>query len=226
MPAIQTTGRREHWLQLDPRCMREWAMTPLALSLRLAPLDAEEAARVPVRARVEEVLQPDGQLPANHVYVGQGHHSHRLPLSIWASPFTAGHDCSEDDWFCLYVNHVCSQLWDQLPSLHGTTLVCDCPWQSLCEADLLAGLVFDALAPQRPAFVSQAGGISARPNRAAASILLPRQHWALRQAPSRRWYRLGGAKRLLSWPFGNFFRQSGLKALPSLWWRIWSINHL
>ena len=171
MPAIQTTGRREHWLLMDPRCMREWAMTPLAISLGLSPLDPGEASRVPARARVEEVLQPDGKLPPNHVYVGRGHHSHRLPLSVWTSPFTPGHDCSEDAWLCLYVNHICSTLWDQLASLHGQTLVCDCPWQSLCEADLLAGLVFDALAPNRPPFVAQAGSVATRPHRARSVYL-------------------------------------------------------
>ena len=171
MPAIQTTGRREHWLQMDPRCMREWAMAPLAISLGLSPLDPGEASRVPARARVEEVLQPDGKIPPNHVYVGRGHHSHRLPLSAWTSPFTPGHDCSEDAWLCLCVNHICSTLWDQLPSLHGQTLVCDCPWQSLCEADLLAGLVFDALAPNRPPFVAQAGNVATRPHRARSVYL-------------------------------------------------------
>ena len=67
---MQTVGRREHWLQLDLRALREWAMAPLAISLGLKPLDPGEAARVPRRTEVQSVLQPDKTLPADHVYVG------------------------------------------------------------------------------------------------------------------------------------------------------------
>lgn len=56
------TGHREHWLDLDPRALREWAMTPLAISLGLRPVDTAEAARVPTRANVGDVLQ-QGTLP-------------------------------------------------------------------------------------------------------------------------------------------------------------------
>lgn len=65
MPAIQCTGRREHWLQMDASCMRVHAMAPLAITLGLTPADPIEAARVPKRARVAEVLQQDGTLPPN-----------------------------------------------------------------------------------------------------------------------------------------------------------------
>ena len=67
MPMIQCHGRREHWLAYDPRAMREWAIC--------------------------EVLLKDNQLPAHHMYVGRGHHSHRLRTTIWKSPVTPGHDC-------------------------------------------------------------------------------------------------------------------------------------
>ena len=81
MPAINCHGRREHWLALDPRCMREWAMAPLAISLGLKPPDAREAARVPKRGRVSDFIQDDKTLPAECVYVGRGHHSHRIPVT-------------------------------------------------------------------------------------------------------------------------------------------------
>ena len=91
--------------------------------------------------------------------MGRGHHSHRLQTTEWGSPAVPGFDCSEDEWVCRYVDFVCgSGLWDKLPQLQGQTLVCDCPWQSLCEADLLAGLVFEATSPQPQAVVHQAGG--------------------------------------------------------------------
>ena len=49
MPAISWHGRREHWLAINPKAMREWAMAPLAISLGLEPPDALEAQRVPKR---------------------------------------------------------------------------------------------------------------------------------------------------------------------------------
>ena len=30
---VETAGRREHWLHIDPRALREWAMAPTAISL-------------------------------------------------------------------------------------------------------------------------------------------------------------------------------------------------
>ncbi len=149
MPAISCHGRREHWLAIDPRAMREWAMAPLAVSLGLEPPDPFEAARVPKRGQVIDFLAEDKSIPSHCIYVGRGHHSHRLPLSKWSTPVTPGHDCTPEEWVVRYVDHICSSdtLWQALPELQGKTLVCDCPWQDLCEADLLAGLVFEATAP-------------------------------------------------------------------------------
>lgn len=162
MPAIQCVGRREHWIDMDPRCMREWAMAPLALSLGLRPKDQQEDARIPNRAVVQDVLQSDGTLPPHHIYVGLGSHAHRLPTTKWKSPFIPGHNCAEDDWTPAYVDYICnSHLKDCLTELRGLTLVCDCPWQSLCEADILAGLLFEATQPSGTARVEQAGGPSA-----------------------------------------------------------------
>ena len=125
-------------------------MAPLAITLGLEPLHPEEKKRVPRRARVEEVLQPDGTLPADCIYVGLGHHAHRLPTSCWKSPWVPGHSCSYDEWLVLYVQHICmGPLWFQLGDLVGRRLVCDCAWQSLCEADVLAGLCFEQACPQQ-----------------------------------------------------------------------------
>ena len=151
MPTTCCHGRREHWLSLDPRSMRSWAMAPLAITLGLEPPDAREAARVPKRGQVQDFIQDDKTLPSSCVYVGRGHHSHRVPVTKWKSPMTPGHDCSIEEWVAQYVTHICTHedLWNDLPSLSRQILVCDCPWQDLCEADLLAGLVFEATSPAR-----------------------------------------------------------------------------
>ena len=40
----QVPRRREHWLEIDPRALREWVTAPLAMSLGLRPPDELEAA--------------------------------------------------------------------------------------------------------------------------------------------------------------------------------------
>lgn len=66
--------------------------------------------------------------------------SHRLKRTKWASPFTPGHDAPL----------VMEKLGNSLQELQGVTLVCDCQHGGLCEADMLAGMVFDALRPNEP----------------------------------------------------------------------------
>ena len=146
-PSPSCTGHRDHWLDLDPRALREWAMTPLAISLGLRPLDTAEAARVPTRACVDDVLQ-QGALPPGHVYVGLGNHNHRLPTTKWKSPWQVGVNCTPQDWVPYYVQYIRETLWCELDELEGAVLVCDCPAAQTCEADLLAGLIFDRLSEQ------------------------------------------------------------------------------
>ena len=86
MPAIETVGRREHWLEFDARALREWAMAPMAVSLGLQPPPLASGATVPLRAVILEVLYEDGTLPEDVVYVGRGHHSHRVSTSDWKCP--------------------------------------------------------------------------------------------------------------------------------------------
>ena len=66
-PFVETAGRREHWLQIDPRALREWAMAPTAIALGLRPTHPEERARTPHRTRVVDVILEDtaiaSQLP-------------------------------------------------------------------------------------------------------------------------------------------------------------------
>ena len=163
MPAFQCGGRREHWLSIDSRCMREWAMAPLAISLGLRPKKIQEASRIPARAVVADVIQEDGTLPAHHLYVGPGSHTHRLATTKWKSPFVSGHNCPEDEWLIRYVDYICSSsLWSELPELEGWILTCDCPWQSMCEADILSGLFFEYTTPRPRPRLQQAAGPAAR----------------------------------------------------------------
>ena len=76
---------REHWLDIDP------AMAPLAITL--GSLTATG-------------LGPDTTLPPGHVYIGRGHHSHRLPVTQRACPFVPGHNCGADEWMALYTEHI------------------------------------------------------------------------------------------------------------------------
>ena len=86
LPPMDAVGRREHWLDLHPQSMRSWAMAPMAILLGLEPPDPQERARIPPKGRVSTFLV-DGALPDGVIYVGQGHHSHRLPTTSWICPF-------------------------------------------------------------------------------------------------------------------------------------------
>ena len=163
MPAFFCHGRRDHWLQLDARVFREWAITPLALTLGLTHPDRSEAARVPTRKRVPELFDPvTKKLPQGCVYVGRGHHSHRIPTTKWKAPLIPGHHCSPEEWISGYIEHVCNTFWDDLPELLGKTLVCDCPLDVICEVDILAGLVFDATRPSSTEAVASPKGSGAK----------------------------------------------------------------
>ena len=95
----------------------------------------------------------DGKIPPGHIYVGQGTHTTCLQSTKWKCPWVVGVTCTHDEWIPLYVAHIHQNLWQDLAELQGKVLVCDCEDHTLCEADLLAGLVFDATSP---ALTSQA----------------------------------------------------------------------
>ena len=146
-PAPQCYGHRTHWLTIDPRALREWAMTPVALTLGLRPLHPLEAARVPLRVHIHDVLPPDS-LPDDCIYVGQGHQSHRIPTTKWKCPVQPGVNVTPDEWLPTLVSHVQENLMTALPELTGKRLACDCALGHPCEADVLAGMVFDITQPQ------------------------------------------------------------------------------
>eukprot|EP00435_Cladocopium_sp_Y103_P024743 s3584_g6.t1 len=147
MPPFCATGRREHWLDLDPQALREWAMAPMAAMLGLTDALQETRPGLPVRGALEEAMASKDALKPGHLYVGRSSFQHRLSTTKWASPWTPGHNCEASEWLARYLIHIrTSNLWEAL-QLKGLRLVCDCSSHQLCEADILVGLYFDATAP-------------------------------------------------------------------------------
>ncbi|CAE7248146.1 unnamed protein product, partial [Symbiodinium sp. CCMP2456] len=141
--AVSATGRREHWLHIDPDALRSRAMAPLAISLGLRPAQIPGAAELPVRALAEDTVVDKDVLPSGCIYVGQGNYQHRLPTSQWRSPWVAGLNCDPAERLTRYAEFILTELWNELDQLWGMTLLCDCPLDVPCEADVLAGLLFD-----------------------------------------------------------------------------------
>ena len=145
MPLAVCVGHRDTWAALDPCALRSQALHPLAVTLGIQPGTSGAFALVPARRSVSEVLRDDGTLPWRHLYIGQGHHSHRLARTVWASPFVAGHNCSFEESLPRYVQYVRKHLWHLLPALAGQVLVVDVVTSFPSEADALAGLFLEAL---------------------------------------------------------------------------------
>ncbi|CAE7240678.1 unnamed protein product [Symbiodinium sp. CCMP2592] len=131
-PLVEPVGRREHWVDVNPRSRADWAVEPMAVFLGLRPHDPGMDRLVPLGRALGEVELRD-----------------RLPVTKWCSPYTPGYDCSPSEWMLLFVEHIVCNFWTSLPDLQGATLVCDCPLGSLCERDVLAGLVWYQLASSR-----------------------------------------------------------------------------
>ena len=59
---------------------------------------------------------------------------------------------SWDEWIPRFVQYVHqSGLNERLPELMGKRLACDCSFEEVCEADILAGLVFEECVQQSAA---------------------------------------------------------------------------
>ena len=103
MPSFLSVGRREHWLDMDPCAMREWAIAPLAVTLGLT--EALRAGRpgLPVRKLATDVMIENNSLPAKAAYVGRGSFHHRLSTTKWRSPWTPGHNCEAGEWPARYI---------------------------------------------------------------------------------------------------------------------------
>lgn len=62
----------------------------------------------------------------------------------------------------LYIVHIKHNFGTELRSLMGKTLVCDCDADELCEADVLAGMVFEITCPDAAAPHPRAAGMPPR----------------------------------------------------------------
>jgi hypothetical protein len=167
MPTFLSVGRREHWLDMDPRAMREWAMAPLAVTLGLT-----ESLRAERRGVTSPKACNGRHDREQAIYVGRGSFHHRLSTAKWKSPWTP---CEAGEWPARYIVHIrTSPLWDALPELAGLTPVCDCPMDQLREADILIGLYFGATTPDgdpAPSTTQRRGLANDEPGSSGASVL-------------------------------------------------------
>ena len=62
-------------------------------------------------------------LGVSDIYIGDGHHSHRLPTTRWSQSMATS-------WFPLSASDI--------RELAGKTLVCDCPSSEICHGDVIA----------------------------------------------------------------------------------------
>ncbi|CAE7908140.1 unnamed protein product, partial [Symbiodinium necroappetens] len=159
LPPVEITGRREHWLRVAPEALRSAAMAPLAISLGMRPGQLPAADQVPAKALAEDRVVTKGLLPAGCVYVGQGNYQHRLPTSKWRNPWVAGLTCDPGQALARYADFVAAELWHDLEELVGLTLLSDTPMEVLCEADVLAGLLFFRLGEGEPLPHPKAAGL-------------------------------------------------------------------
>ena len=116
-------------------------MIPTALGLGIKP---PWVGGIPARVSIDELglettKGKPAELPAGHVYIGQGHYSHRLMKTKWASPFLPGIHGTASDCVGFYLDHIRKQdLVDQIKELQNMTLVCDCRLGEPCTGDALA----------------------------------------------------------------------------------------
>ena len=105
-------------------------------------------------------------LPADAVYIGQGHFSHRWKPGKWSSPFQAGRDCAGAVHVIKYAQWIANQpeLLQSLHELQGKRLVCDCPHNVLCHGDVLVCLAWhsSSLLPAGKGHGRQPSSLSAR----------------------------------------------------------------
>ena len=155
LPQISSTGDRRGWETMNPRVVRDLAMIPTALevgiSLRDAPSPPSNSSVfqfLPSRCSSQDagICTKDGrpaQLSASQVYVGRGHHSHRLATTKWACPFIAGKDGTHEECMLWYIHSIHEgPLKLQLHELYGKTFICDYSIGQFCEADALISLCF------------------------------------------------------------------------------------
>ena len=146
LPPIHVSGDVRGLLTFPPEFLRSDLMLVTALHMGLRPAEAR-ARGVPLRCVAGDI--PDRVLPADHIYIGQGHFSHRWPVGPWTNPFIPGRDGTSFETVILYMQWIRDQhhLLADLHQLRGMTLVCDCSHSQLCHGDVLAAMVWEAFPP-------------------------------------------------------------------------------
>ena len=141
LPAPTLSGDREHWLDLDPRCMREWAMLPMALHLNLPGIQGKAPAWLPRRVNAQEwdrSANADKQaIVTDVVYLGSFKH-YSQPRTKWESPFQVSTHGSTIDCWIKCINHIhSSKLVEHVHELQNKLLACECKVDQPCIADIL-----------------------------------------------------------------------------------------
>ena len=136
LPPMETAGDRAQWLQFSASALREDAMLPTAVFVGLTG-QSIGSPQTPTRVLISDVAivergQPT-QLPADVVYVGHGHFSHRLASGRWATPFKIGSAFETLTRFISW-SPFCPQA-QHISQLSGQRLACDCPLNQPCHAD-------------------------------------------------------------------------------------------
>jgi hypothetical protein len=70
---------------------------------------------------------------------------------MWATPFITGQHGTADECLTLYTEavHKSPGLMDAVPPLFGKRLLCDCPPETPCVADILVAICYDCLMTAR-----------------------------------------------------------------------------
>ena len=148
LPPIHVTGDVRGLLEFPPEFLRSDLMLVTALHLGLRPRESAERG-VPHRKVAADF--PDKVLPANHIYIGPRHFSHRWPVGDWTNPFQPGRDGTAFETVIRYMQWIQDQpaLLSKLHQLRDQTLVCDCPHSQLCHGDVLAAMIWEAFPPTK-----------------------------------------------------------------------------
>jgi len=135
------TGSRVEWLAFPPSAARADAMPGLAARLGLAP-------RGPWADIIPQLSRTKGMkdFPPGAVYIGQGNLALKLAKSQWASPFRPGPHGTPEACVRKYSHWLATQqhLLQQVPSLRGRQLLCDCEPQEPCHGEALIAEVLKA----------------------------------------------------------------------------------
>ena len=155
MPAFISVGRREHWLDIDPRSMRESNHEGMGDGTFGTDPGLEEGvtswpAGRGYRSESSPLTSCSTRTPwrprqlfrARELLVSAV--DHKVEISLDTRP----QNCEAGEWPARYIVHIrTSPLSNALPELAGLSLVCDCPVDQFSEAELLIGLYFDATSP-------------------------------------------------------------------------------